>query len=339
MTLPATTLPRPSKLPPGLLRPAVLLPWAIGVALVAYVFISGGYLVTVLGFAAIYAIFVTGLNFFMGYTGQVSFGQNAFAAIGGYTSAVLTTAYKWPVFAAMPVGIAAAGLLALAIGYPTLRLRGHYLAMATLALGLIVQEVAVQWDSITMGYTGISAIPALGAFGWELPNDRAQLAAMLAALALCLWISSRLKHSRLGHALAAIAGSEDAARALGIDVARYKLLAFVIAALYAAFSGSLFVHFVSFVSPEVFGLHMVVLGFTMLYVGGIGTVFGPLVGAFIISLLPETFRGFKEYQDLAYGAALIALLIYAPKGLSSLGRFFTDRRPGKFSGKRTEDQA
>lgn len=303
--------------------------WLAGAALVGYALFDGGYLVTVLGFAAIYAIFVSGLNFFMGYTGQVSFGQNAFAAIGGYTSAVLTTAFGWGVFPAMALGVAAAALLALLIGFPTLRLRGHYLAMATLALGMIVQEIAVQWDSVTMGYTGIAAIPALGAFGYELPSDRAQLVALLLALALCLWVASRLKHSRLGQALAAIAGSEDAARALGIDVARYKLIAFVIAAIYAALAGSLFAHFVGFVSPEVFGLHMVVLGFTMLYVGGIGTVAGPMVGALIISLLPETFRGFKEFQDLAYGAALILILIYAPKGLASLVRRLrmrTDKR-------------
>ncbi len=294
--------------------------WLAGAALVTYAFVDGGYLVTVLGFAAIYAIFVSGLKFFMGYTGQVSFGQNAFAAIGGYTSAVLTTAFGWGVFPAMALGVAAAALMALLVGFPTLRLRGHYLAMATLALGMIVQEIAVQWDSVTMGYTGIAAIPALGAFGHELPSDRWQLAALLVALALCLGVASRLKHSRLGQALAAIAGSEDAARALGVDVARYKLIAFVIAAIYAAFAGSLFAHFVGFVSPEVFGLHMVVLGFTMLYVGGIGTVAGPMVGALIISLLPETFRGFKEFQDLAYGAALILILIYAPRGLASLIR-------------------
>lgn len=303
--------------------------WLAGAALVIYAFIDGGYLVTVLGFAAIYAIFVSGLNFFMGYTGQVSFGQNAFAAIGGYTSAVLTTAFGWGVFPAMALGVAAAALLALLVGFPTLRLRGHYLAMATLALGMIVQEIAVQWDSVTMGYTGIAAIPALGAFGHELPSDRWQLAALLAALALCLWVASRLKHSRLGQALAAIAGSEDAARALGIDVARHKLIAFVIAAIYAAFAGSLFAHFVGFVSPEVFGLHMVVLGFTMLYVGGIGTVAGPMVGALIISLLPETFRGFKEFQDLAYGAALILILIYAPRGLASLIRRWRLRQPDR----------
>jgi len=96
----------------------------------------------------------------------------------------------------------------------------------------------------------------------------------------------------------------------------------VIAAIYAAIAGSLFVHVVGFVSPEVYGLHMVVLGFTMLYVGGIGTIIGPVVGALIISLLPETFRGFKDYQDLAYGAALVLLLIYAPKGLASLPALF-----------------
>ncbi len=165
---------------------------------------------------------------------------------------------------------------------------------------------------------GISGIPPLGIGTWELATERQQLAALIGVLAFLLWIAHRLKHSRVGAALAAIAGSEDAARALGIDVARYKLIAFVIAAVYAAIAGSLFVHFVGFVSPEVYGLHMVILGFTMLYVGGIGTVYGPLVGALIISLLPETFRGFKEYQDLAYGAALILILIYTPKGLSSL---------------------
>lgn len=304
---------------------AIMLTWVVAAALLSYTFLAGGYLVTVLGFAAIYAIFVTGLNFFMGYTGQVSFGQNAFAAVGGYTSAVLTSSHGWPVFAAMPLGVAAAALMALLIGYPTLRLRGHYLAMSTLALGMIVQEIAVQWDGVTMGYTGIASIPPLGAFGWELPNERAQLAALLVALGIAIGVSSRLKASRVGYALAAIAGSEEAARALGIDVARYKLLAFVISATYAAFAGSMFAHFVGFVSPEVFGLHMVVLGFTMLYVGGIGTVYGPVIGAFIISLLPETFRGFKDYQDMAYGAALILILIYAPKGLASLARLWAAR--------------
>ena len=129
-----------------------------------------------------------------------------------------------------------------------------------------------------------------------------------------------IRRSRLGRAFVAIAGSEDAARALGIDVARYKLIAFLISAFYAAVAGSLFVHAVGFVSPEVYGLHMVVLAFTMLYVGGIGTIAGAALGALVIALLPETLRRFSEYQDLAYGAVLILILIYAPGGLASLSR-------------------
>ncbi len=300
--------------------------WALAAVLLIYAFVAGGYLLTVLGFAAIYAIFVTGLNFFMGYAGQVSFGQNAFAALSGYTSAVLTATYGWQPIAALPLGVIGAVIVAFVVGYPALRLRGHYLAMATLALGMIVYEIAVEWQSITQGYMGISGIPPLGIGRWELNDPKYQLAFLIGVLVVALMAAYRLKESRFGMALAAIAGSEDAAKALGIDVARYKLAAFVIAAVYAAVAGSLMAHFVGFVSPEVFGLHMVISGFMMLYVGGIGSIAGPLFGALIVSLLPETFRAFKDYQDLAYGAALIIILIFAPKGAASLARFLPGSR-------------
>ena len=293
---------------------------ALALALFGYAYFAGGYLITVLGFAAIYAIFVTGLNFFMGYAGQVSFGQNAFAALSGYTSAVLTSTYGWQPIAALPLGVGGALLAALLVGYPALRLRGHYLAMATLALGMIVYEIAVEWQSVTQGYMGISGIPPLGIGPWVLEDPRHQLLFLTGMLGLALFAAYRLKESRFGMALTAIAGSEDAAKALGIDVSHYKLAAFLIAAVYAALAGSLLVHFVGFVSPEVFGLHMVIAGFMMLYVGGIGSIAGPVFGALIISLLPETFRAFKDYQDLAYGAALIVILIFAPKGAASLAR-------------------
>ena len=299
---------------------------ALAAALLVYAFVAGGYLITVLGFATIYAIFVVGLNFFMGYAGQVSFGQNAFAALSGYTSAVLTANYGWQPIAALPLGVVGAVVLAFVVGYPALRLRGHYLAMATLALGMIVYEIAVEWQSVTQGYMGISGIPPLGIGSWELNDPKYQLAFLIAVLVVALIAAYRLKESRFGMALAAIAGSEDAAKALGIDVARYKLAAFVIAAVYAAVAGSLMAHFVGFVSPEVFGLHMVISGFMMLYVGGIGSIAGPLFGALIVSLLPETFRAFKDYQDLAYGAALIIILIFAPKGAASLTRFLSGSR-------------
>jgi branched-chain amino acid transport system permease protein len=304
--------------PDRLRRGLAALPWLIAGAMLAYAFVGGGYFVTVMSFAMIYAVFVIGLNVFMGMAGQVTFGHNAFAALSGYASAVLTATYSWEPIAAFAVGLALALVVALAVGWPTLRLRGHYLAMATLAIGLIVYEIAIQWQSVTQGYMGISGVSPLGVAGYEIVSDRGKLFALVVFVALASLAAGRLRASRFGRALAAIAGSEDAARALGIDVARYKLLAFLVSAAYAALAGSLFVHVVEFVSPEVFGLHMIVLAFTMLYVGGIGTLGGPILGAVIVSLLPEMFRGLKDYQDLFYGAGLILLLIYAPKGLASL---------------------
>jgi branched-chain amino acid transport system permease protein len=241
-----------TNLPASILTSARLLlrylPAVLAVALVGYAIIAGGYFVTVVGFALIYAVFVTGLNIFMGYAGQASFGQNAFAAIGGYTSAVLTATYAWPPIPALIVGVCGAVACAVVIGYPTLRLKGHYLAMATLAIGLIVYEVAVQWQSVTQGYTGISGIPPLGIGSWEAASDRAQLLMLSIVTALCMSSAWLIRNSRFGRALVALSGSEDAARALGVDVARYKLAAFVVSAVYASLAGSLMVHTVGFVS-------------------------------------------------------------------------------------------
>lgn len=290
------------------------------VGLVAYTLISNGYLVTVVGLAMIYAVFCLGLNFFMGYTGQASFGQNAFAALGGYGTAILTSDYGWEPLAALVATMAFSGVVAAVVGYPTLRLRGHYLAMATFALGLITYELSIELTSITQGYMGFSGIPPLGIGKWKLASEKQQLVALVLFVLLGVWISARLRDSRFGRALRAIAGSEKAASALGVEVSRYKLAAFVIAALYASAAGSLFAHFVGFISPEVFGAAMVVLPFTMLYLGGIGTKWGPVVGAIIVSLLPEALRslGLKEMQDIVYSILLILMLIYAPKGLAML---------------------
>lgn len=329
---PATTSPEATAEAPaaGPSRLGAILgyaPWLIVAALVGTALVTGGYLATVVAFALIYAVFVTGLNVFMGLTAQVSFGHNAFAAIGGYTSAVLTTVYEWTPLPAMGAGLAGALALAALIGWPTLRLKGHYLSMGTLAIGLITYEIAVQWTSVTQGYMGISGIPSLGIGRFEAVSDRQILVVLALLVAAGGWSVARIRRSRFGRALAAIAGSEEAARALGIDVARYKLASFLISAGFAAIAGSLFVHVVGYVSPEVFGLHMVILAFTMLYVGGIGTVVGPIVGALLVSMLPETFRAFRDYQDLAYGAALIVILVYAPRGIAGLSDLVRKETP------------
>src|SRR5215475_8742845 len=166
-----------------------------GIALLAVVFVHGGYFVTVIGFAAIYGIFCTGLNFFMGYTGQASFGQNAFAALGGYGTAILCAGQGWQPLVALPLTILISGLIAVAVGYPTLRLRGHYLAMATFALGLITYELSIEWISLTQGYMGYAGIPPLGIGRYELSSDRQQLVVLVIVLLIGVWIANRLRNS------------------------------------------------------------------------------------------------------------------------------------------------
>src|SRR4051794_19026397 len=196
MTLPAITCTRPARLPWLGIGLAL-----IGAAIVLFTFTASGYVVTVVGFAAIYAIFVTGLNFFMGYTGQASFGQNAFAAIGGYGTAVLCERLNWDPVLAFVVSMALAGGAAAAIGYSTLKLRSHYLTMATFALGTISYEITVEWTSLTHGYMGYLGIPPMGFAGFELATDKQQLVVIALLLLLGVWISVRLVDSRFERAL------------------------------------------------------------------------------------------------------------------------------------------
>ncbi len=300
-------------------RPKLL--WAIAVAaLIVLPLVSNDYVVSLMVVGGIYAILCIGLNLFMGQTGQISFGHNAFAAFGCYGTAILTATYEWPPAVALVVSAGLALVAAVVIGLPTLRLKGHYLAMATLALGLIVYQLAVNLKSLTAGFLGISGIPALGIGDWEIDSDLGYYYAVWLAVALSVWIAHRIVQSRVGRAFGAIAGNEDAARALGIDIKRYKMLAFAISAVYASVAGSLLAHYLTFVSPEVIGLPMTTLLFTMLFVGGIGTISGPILGAILISVLPSFLSHFEKYQQFIYGLLLLLVILFIPRGLHSLGR-------------------
>jgi len=293
--------------------------WATAAVLIAALPLVGDdYVLSLMVIGGVYAILCIGLNLFMGQTGQISFGHNAFAAFGCYGTAILTTEYGWPPVAALVASAVLAMLGAIAIGLPTLRLKGHYLAMATLALGLIAYQLAVQLKAITLGFLGISGIPTLGIGSWKLESDIDYYYAVWIGVALAVWISYRIIHSRVGRALGAIAGNEDAARALGVNVSRYKLLAFAVSAVYASVGGSLLAHYVTFVSPEVIGLGMTTLLFTMIFVGGIGTTSGPILGAVVISILPSLLSRFENYRQLVYGLMLLAVIMFVPRGLHSL---------------------
>ncbi len=287
-------------------------------ALLVAPFLIAEQFVAALVMAAIYTVMTTGLNLFMGYTGQISFGHNSFAAIGAYGCAVFTIDMGMPPLLAVVLAALLTGVVAFLVGYPTLRLRGHYLAMATLALGLMTVEILTQWKSVTQGMFGISGIPPLGIGPWELSDDLSYYFVYWGIAGIVIWMVHRIFRSRLGFALRAVSGDEAAAQSLGIDIARYKLIAFILSAMIISLAGSMFALFISFISPDVFGLYMVILLFTMLFVGGVNTKFGPMLGAIVITILPETLRSFNSAREFIYATLLLLILIFAPRGLAGI---------------------
>ena len=274
------------------------------------------YFVIVVGASAgLHAILAVGLNLLVGYAGQISLGHAAFFGMGAYASAILTTRFGWPGLLALLAGLLVAGLLAWLLARPILRLRGHYLAMATLGFGVIVHVILVQATDWTGGPDGLSGIPPLNLFGWTVEGDLQWYGVIAAAMLLAIWLSLNLVDSQIGRALRAVHGSEFAAQMMGIDTARAKTQVFVVSALFAAFAGSLFAHQQAFVSPDSFNLTVSVELVTMVVLGGMASTFGAVFGAIALTLLHAGLVVFEDYEMLIHGALLMAVMIFLPQGL------------------------
>ncbi|MBL8259804.1 MAG: branched-chain amino acid ABC transporter permease [Candidatus Competibacteraceae bacterium] len=289
--------------------------FAATVALLPALFPDNYFVVVVGASAGLNVILAVGLNLLMGYAGQISLGHAAFFGLGAYASAILTTRFGWPSLLALAAGLIAAGLLAWAFARPILRLRGHYLAMATLGFGVIVHVIMVQATGWTGGPDGLAGVPPLDLFGWEVSGDLQWYGVIMAAALLAVWLSLNLVDSPVGRALRAVHGSEFAAQMMGVDTARAKTQAFVVSALFAAFAGSLFAHQQAFVSPDSFDLTVSVELVTMVVLGGLASTFGAACGAIALTLLQQALVVFEDYEMLIHGALLMAVMIFLPQGL------------------------
>ncbi len=284
--------------------------------LIIFPFLARGneYLVTILVFLGINAIVAMGLCLFIGYAGQISLGHAAFFGIGAYSSGILTVKYSFPPIWGIILGIVLAGGIAYLVGRPTLRLKGHYMAVATLGIGEIFYIIFNELIPLTGGPSGLSGIPSLTLGGNSLEGIKFFYLVWILLLILLIF-SLNLINSRIGRAWRAIHGSELAALTLGVDVARYKLQIFILSAIYAALAGSLYAHFVTFISPSSFGLMFSILLLMMVVVGGAETLWGAILGAGVLTLLPEYLRGLEDFEMLAYGAILMLVLIFMPRGI------------------------
>lgn len=289
---------------------------ALSVGLVLFPLVEDNpYTLGLTNLIAIHALVVLGLNLFVGYAGQISLGHAAFFGLGAYGSAVATVEFSVPAWPAMVTVAALVGLVALIIGIPILRLAGHYLAMATLGMNFVFHTILLQWDAVTGGPSGFAGIPYL-AFGSFEFDDEVRLhyllwGFVLVALILCL----NLVRSGVGRGLAALAGDETAAAALGVNTRATKVKIFVLSAVLASLAGSLFAHTYSFISPDSFDIFAATDFVIMVVVGGMGSVWGSLFGAGLITLLPEWMDVFETYKDFVHGGILVLVLIFLPQGL------------------------
>ena len=292
------------------------------------------YYVSVVGTTAFFHIILAvALNLFMGFAGQISLGHAAFFGIGAYTSAILTTRFGFDPLPAMTAGAIITGMLSIVLARPILKLKGHYLAMATLGLGIIVHIFLVQEEQLTGGPDGLGGIPPLTFFAYKLEKDIHWYFFLGALCAFTIWMSLNLVKSRMGRALKAIHGSEIAAEVLGIDTSTTKAQVFVLSAVITSITGSLFVHQQAFISPDSCSFAFSVELVTMVVLGGLGSTFGAVCGAAILTYLPEFLVHFEELEVLLYGAVLMGTMIFLPKGvfvsIAEIASSLTHRRPGK----------
>ena len=290
------------------------------VAALGWPLMAPKYLVFLGTLVAINAIVAIGLNLLSGYTNQLSFGHAGFLAIGAYVSALLTIHLP-----ALPVPLTllaaglATGLVGLALGIPCLRLEGPYLAMATLAFGFVVIEAITNLDGLTRGNDGLR-VPVAHLGPWVLDTDASRYYLTIAVAVGMILAALNVTATRTGRAFLAIRTSEIAAQASGINAAAYKTIAFVLSAFYTGVAGGLFAFVVGFLSPDAFDVFLSVDFLVMIILGGLGSVFGSVAGAAIVTVLNDSLAGFQAYRPLIFGAIMIACMLFMPGGLAALAR-------------------
>jgi branched-chain amino acid transport system permease protein len=280
-----------------------------------FVMLRGNYLLSSMVLAGIYSISVLGLVLLFGLTGQFSLGHGAFVGLGAYCSAVLSRHGIPPVLAVLLAVVMTTTIAAL-VALPIIRLKGHLLALGTLALGLVVASVLSGWHSVTLGPSGISDIAPISLGFVVIRGEVANYIFIWLLAMLCLWASLNLWRSDFGRAALAVKRDEDAAAAMGIHVVAVKVKVFALSAAMGGLSGALYAHYVTFIVPDRFHLNA---SFEMLLaalLGGSGTPFGAVAGAMLLIILPEIVAPLRDYKVMVYGLIFILVSLYLPKGLA-----------------------
>lgn len=286
------------------------------------------YLLHILVIAGIYIILTLSLNLIVGYTGLPALGHAAFSCIGAYTSSLLALNIGLTPWVGLLVGACVAALSGIIIGYPAVRLKGDYLALATFGLGVIIYSIAKNWVSFTRGPMGLPGIPGFSILSFQLSAVWSYLLLVFIFVIVTIFVSKRIVGSPFGRILRSIREDEIASEALGKDTARYKLFVFIIGAFFAGIAGSLYAHYITFIDPSSFTVMESITILLMVIFGGMGSIKGSIVGATILVVLPELLRFLgmpssieAPMRQMIYGLLLVILMLKRPQGIMGAYRF------------------
>jgi branched-chain amino acid transport system permease protein len=271
-----------------------------------------------------------GLNIVVGVAGLLDLGYVAFYLVGSYSYALLNYHFGLSFWLALPIGAGLAALFGIILGFPVLRLRGDYLAIVTLGFGEILRLVMENWNEFSFGPSGIANIPRPGLLGVDFTLEQNTIFVYFLILALCgitIFFVNRLQNSRLGRAWLALREDEIACQAMGIDKTKTKLTAFALGATWAGFAGVVFAAKTTFINPASFTLMESIIILCVVVLGGMGSIVGVIVGAFVLILTPEYLRVFSEYRMLVFGLILVGMMVFRPGGIIT-----NVRRTYKFEG-------
>lgn len=301
-----------------LVRQSQTLRW-LGVAALIVAWVLVPYVATrstigILTFTALYAIAGLGVAFLLGQCGIVSLAQSVFFGIGAYATAYGTTALGWPALPSMLAGVMLSALIAALVGIPVLKLSGYFLALATLALAIIGHVLFLEWEWLTGGTLGIGGIPPITILGYPLNTPARFYYLVWPILAVVLWMHYGLLRSRTGVAMRAMRDAPAAASVIGINIARLKVKVFVLSAVLGSFAGSLFAHYVSFVSVDSFGVDRTITFLLIAVLGGARTVAGPILGALFVTAAPNLLSKVGDIHVLLFAVLLIVAVIFMPGG-------------------------
>lgn len=290
-------------------------------------FSPSAYILSTLIIIGLYGLICTGLSMLMGYAGQISLGHAAFYGIGAYSSAFVTVKMGLPSVAGIAVGILLAALIAYIVGIPTLKLTGHYLALATLGFGMIMFAIFKQLKGVTGGLEGFLNIPPLNFFGIKIDTDIKYYYFVWILVLVGILVTRNIIQSRVGRALRSIESSEVASDSIGVDTRKYKLQVFIMSAVFASVAGSIYAHYISFINPMLFNSNTSIHLLIMSVLGGGASIWGGLVGALTYVSLGEVLKeimpifvttGSDEFKIIFFGIVLVVMLIYMPEGLASI---------------------